>query len=433
MSSILIKSKIVNIVGKIKGNSFAVDSIWAILGNITSKGMSIFGVMLVARFLEKDLFGQFGTVKGTLTSIAIFTSLGLGYTSTKFISDFKLNAPHKLRSLFNFTINFTALLGFIVSVFVFFLSEFISLKISGNSDLSKYFKLLSIWVVFNTLTIIQVGMLSGYKAFKEMAKINLYIGFFAFISSVLLTFFFSIWGALISLLLTQIFNWLLNFILLKKITPSQNSDELTKKEKYDIIKFTLPISLQEATFSIASWLNLVLLLKYGGYGEVGVYQAAFQWAFIILFIPGILRNVILTHLSENTNDEKNHDKILKRTLLINLIVTILPVGLIYIFSSFIIEFYGDTYSNMKSVLLVVSTATIFMSLSNVYSQAYMSKDKNWLMFCFRLLRDGGIIGVFILLNRSGNQVSYNLGLSILIMNLFFFLIMMITYGYIKKV
>ncbi|WP_010523468.1 oligosaccharide flippase family protein [Aquimarina agarivorans] len=409
------------LIDKIKSNSFAMDSFWAVAGNIVAKGASILGVILIARILGKDLYGEFGSVKNTLTNIAIFSSLGFGYTSTKFVSEYLYDKKEYIGALSKFVINFTFLVSLVTSIFLFFLADFVSNKMVGDDSLVLYLKLLSVWVIFYTVTVVQIGILAGYKAFKEMAKINLIVGVFGFIASVALTYYYMLIGALIALLLTQIVNFSANFILCRK--KIQKSDKkISIQEKWNLLKFTFPISLQESVYALSSWLSVVLLLKYGNYGDVGLYSAAIQWSVVILFVPGILRNVILTHLSGNLKNVESHNKILKRTLILNLVLTLTPTVIVALLSSFIAGFYGKTYEGLQIVLVTVVTSTIFMSMSNVYAQAYMSKDKNWLMLFFRLIKDFGALLLFVNLNRSFTNVPLNMACSVLIMNIIFLFI-----------
>ena len=84
-------------------NNLIVDSFWALLGNVVFKGLSLLGGILVARLLGKNIFGEFSIIKTTFISIAFITTLGFGYTATKFVADYKKNHPEKLYAIFKFT------------------------------------------------------------------------------------------------------------------------------------------------------------------------------------------------------------------------------------------------------------------------------------------------------------------------------------------
>ena len=94
--------------------------------------------------------------------------------------------------------------------------------------------------------------------------------------------------------------------------------------------------------------------------------------------------------------------------------------------------YGVTFEGLKNLISIAVFTTVFTSMSNVLSQAYMSKGKNWLMFLLRFIRDFGVILLFFLFIRCHSfGVAESLIISGLIMNVIFLLIMFIIYQ--KKV
>lgn len=65
----------------------------------------------------------------------------------------------------------------------------------------------------------------------------------------------------------------------------------------DLLKFSFPIALQEISYAICNWAGILLLTKMSSLSEVGLYTATAQWNAVITMIPGMLANVVLSHLS----------------------------------------------------------------------------------------------------------------------------------------
>ena len=65
------------------------------------------------------------------------------------------------------------------------------------AHLAMPLRILSILIIFNGLTTTQTGIIAGLGDFKELAKINAYVGGITFLSSVALTYYFSLEGALL--------------------------------------------------------------------------------------------------------------------------------------------------------------------------------------------------------------------------------------------
>lgn len=410
----LLKSKLVN------------DSFWALFGNIMGKGLALAAGIIVARFLGKDIYGEYGIIRNTLMSLAIFSTFGLGYTATKYVAEYKNCKPEYIKIILKYCINITLIVSGIMALLLLISANYISENILNAPHLTIPLRLVAVWIVFNAVTTTQIGILAGFNEFKGMARVNTITGVATFITSLVFTYLWKLEGALIALLISQILNWYLNLILVKKHKSKLFSDELSKKNLIkEIINFSLPVALQEATYSATTWLTSLLLIKLSSFGQLGLFTAAIQWNAIILFIPGILRNVILSHLSESVNNQKQHIRVLKLTLFINFLVTFTLSVSVFFMADLIVGFYGPTFLGLKEVIRIALIITIFSSLSNVYTQAYLSKGKSWLIFLIRFMRDAGVLllSYFLLLNTEGNLGAMALIYSSLILDIFFLLLL----------
>ena len=72
----------VSILYRIKKSQLFKDSFWAISGNGISYGLLLLGGIFIARFLGKDLYGEYGVIKTTMFNIASIATFGLNFTST---------------------------------------------------------------------------------------------------------------------------------------------------------------------------------------------------------------------------------------------------------------------------------------------------------------------------------------------------------------
>ncbi len=422
MANVILKKQLLNLFK----NKLIVDSIWALLGNIIFKGLSLFAGIIVARILGKDIFGEFSIIKSTFISLGLFVSFGLGYTATKFVADYKDKYPEQLRGIFHFiqksVIIFSSLICCIVLVF----AKKIAVDILENEALGQYLALVSILVILNSLNLLYIGFLAGLGLFKKMAKVNTFIGFFAFTTSVAFTYYLGLKGALLALVFVQGMNVIINYRLIRK--QIRNVKQIkNKKTNKKILTYSLPIAIQEAVYAVMSWLISFLIIYFSSFGELGMYIAAIQLNAVILFIPGILRNVVLSHLSEVQNDNKKHRSILNTILIINFLATLVPCAIIFMFNDYVASLYGESFSGLGNLIRISIFTTIFVSISNVYAQAYMSKNLNWTMLSFRIIRDIGTIILFVILINQNIMGARSMIISNLILGVVFMFIMISYY------
>lgn len=375
------------IINRIVYSSLFKDSFWALFGNIIGKGLALITGIIVARFLGNEAYGEYGMLKNNLTMITIFSSLGLGYTATKFIAEADNNKSNDIHNIHKAVSLITFCFSVIVALIIFLFSEFISIWLE-IPDLLGLLRITTIAVVFNALNATQTGELSGFGAYKKIAYNNIITGVFTFVLTVFFVYYWGISGAVWALVISLFINCVLNLLSLTKfIEFNRSSFVLNKKLVKKIVKFSLPVALQESTYAFTHWGSSLIMIKLAGYGEVGIYSVATQWMAVMLFVPAALRNVILSHLSKNNNDMNTNKVVFRRMIIINILTTSIPFIIIALSSRIICSLYGPTYIGLQSVLNICMFTTIVNSITSVYTQNMIALDQNWYLFISRLFRD----------------------------------------------
>ncbi len=149
----------------------------------------------------------------------------------------------------------------------------------------------------------------------------------------------------------------------------------------------------------------MLLTKLSSSSQVGLYTAAAMWNGVITFIPGLLSNVILSHLSGTAGDKASHRHTLKTMLGVNFITTIIPFAAVYLLAGLITGFYGPTFTGLESVLRIMTLATVFSACSTVLYSELISRGHNWLSFLCRIMQEGTLfaVGWVLLVKWSGQS------------------------------
>jgi O-antigen/teichoic acid export membrane protein len=412
---------------KFTSNLFIQDSFWALTGSLLAKGSGLFASIFVARLLGSELFGGYGMIKNIIISTTIFSTFGLAYTSTKFISENIENKSLVLR-LVNTILIISGSFSFTIGFFIFFYGEFISINILNSAGLINSVKIASLIIVLTAISSTQTGIIAGLGKFKNLARSNFLIGISTIVFSISLSYFFKLDGAVFGLLVIQFVSILLFGLIISKNLLKEGNEQFSYStiDFKSLIKISLPVALQEGAYSLLYFLNFWIIIKFSSYSELGIYSASMQWYAIILFIPGILRNVVLSHLSQVSKTKGEKKVVLKKTVIFNFLITLLPAIILTFFSGYIVDFYGVTFLKMKPILIVGLFASIFSSVGNVYSQAFISSGQTWELFFIRLFRDGGtsILAFYLIYISNGQSAAFHLAVSLL---LFHFLSSIIMY------
>ncbi|GHT64472.1 lipid III flippase [Bacteroidia bacterium] len=384
------KEKLNVFTNKLKTSTLAKDSLWALMGSVSSNVLSLTAGIVVARFLGKDVFGEYGMVKITLLEMAVFSTFGLGYTITKYIAQYKKKHPEYIRQIVRFSTYSTLIISGIIALSVLIFAQNLAIFMKAQ-HLATILRISAIAIIFNAITTVQTGILSGFAAFKIIAINKFISGIIIFLLSVILTYFYGIEGAIIALTISLLCNVIINYISVQKVLVAYTVIQKNRQLNKEILRFSLPIALQESSFAIMYWLTTFLIVKLSNYGELGIYNAALQWGAIIAYIPSTLSNVMLSYFSASINNIKTHNKTVNRMLLLVGLTTLAPFLFVFVFSRFITSLYGNTFISMNSILSIVMFTAITNAVANVYKQEFISQERNWLLFILRIIRDTFII------------------------------------------
>ena len=352
-------------------------------------GLSLLAGILIARLMGKDLYGEYGMIKNTLLYVAIISTFGLGITATKFIAESIAVSICRVKNVYAGTLVASLSISFLMAAVLFLganeIASFIKLP-----TLVCSIKIVAFILIFNSVNTAQMGIMAGASMFREIAYSRVIYGLCVLLFSVVLFYYWGFNGAVLALLGSYFLSCVVNFFYIRK-RLRLSIGQICGLDTFKTIKFLLsssiPIFLYELIYAITRWVNSYLIGTHVNYGELGIYTAASQWGVVILFIPNILRSVVLSHLSKSASNKRSHQRVLFLMLLVGTLATLLPAIIIALGANFIVQFYGETYHSMVFVLRLVALATIFDCWVELLSQEYISVNKAWLMSGARTVAD----------------------------------------------
>ncbi|MBQ9138117.1 MAG: oligosaccharide flippase family protein [Alistipes sp.] len=395
-----------NIISAIRDNRIMRDSSWAVIGSAVSKCAAMVVGIIIARLLGVEAFGEYGMVKSTLFYIAVFSTFGLGSTATRYMAQCEEQDYSSIANIIRNSISITLITSLVMAVLLFTCAQYIT----DEPHLISILRYTALIVIFNAINTTQLGLLSGLKLFRTIAINNTISGFATLILGIALTYYLNLVGAVMSLFATTFLQCILNQIALHKylVKAREASDKSAQKSSItsikNLFKFSLPIALQESVYASASWIRIMMITSFAGYDELGLYTATNQCHLIIIFIPNVLRNVILSHLSSSLKDDSHHKQTFSTMLKINLISALLPALFIALLSPVIEQIYGDSFVGLAPVIVVCAISSIFESICDIYVQEFISQGRNWINFVGYVFRNyGSLLVALPLLMKFGNH------------------------------
>lgn len=368
------------------GYRLAKGAFWSLAGAIISRSLALLSSIIVARILGKEGFGELGIIQSTIGMFGVFAGFGLGLTATKHVAEFKNKDPERTGRIIGLS-NVSAIIsGGVMALILIIIAPWLASKTLAAPHLAEYLQIGAGLLFLSAVTGAQTGALSGFEAFKTIAKVNFWSGITNFPLIVFGVYMGGLKGAVWGLVAGMAVNWLLNKIALKDETERANI-KINFKEFRQELKvlwnFSLPAFLSGIMVSPVNWIcNAMLVNQPNGYVEMGIFNAANQWFTALLFIPGILGSALLPILSEQMG--LNNRPLSKKALTLSIKLngaSVLPLVMVgCLISPFIMQLYGETFSEAWPTLVIVLLTAGLLSIQTPVGNIIAASGRMWLGF-----------------------------------------------------
>ena len=362
-----------------------------------ARGFIVLGMLIAARILGRELFGQLGIVYETVMALQVFAVSGLGITATTFVARCLHAEPERVPQIMLLCYGFTAFTGGIFAIAIFVGSPWIAAVVLAAPMLADELSLGGPMALLVALVAVQAGMLIGFKAFRDMAMAN-FLGGIA--SATLLpmgAYRAGVEGALYGLGTAFALQALLNYVLIRRALRRHGLRmrfSVPLAELPLLWRFSLPSVLTVALWTLATWIASVLLVRQpNGMAEMGLLAAANQWFSALLFVPRVLTQVLLpTYAERLAGDRPGEAGALALRSASILILCIAPiVALLMIFSPVIASLYGPDFANGGAVFAVVFLAAGVMAPYGALTNYLVARLRMWTRFAISLLWTGVLL------------------------------------------
>jgi O-antigen/teichoic acid export membrane protein len=338
-------------------------------------------------------FGAYGMVQSTLEMFGLFAGFSLGATSSKYLAAYKTKDKEKASRILSLTNTFTIISSGIIGLVIYLSSSWIADETLKRIDLAPLLSLGALYLFISTQNNVQIGSLGGFEAFKETAKINSLQGILTPVVAIPLVYFFSLRGAIISLIVTSLVGYVLCRIVLNKKCKEFNIDikrfDRSSFKEWPIIwHFSIPLLASGLLVMPVIWItNAILVNQVNGYKELGLFNAANQWRVFIIFIPQILSTVMLPMFSAAYSNKRDseYNKIFEINLKLTWMIALPATSIAILIKEPLGAIFGRQYINVK-YLVVILMVTAFLNIVNsVVGTALIGSGRAWIGAAFNLV------------------------------------------------
>jgi len=363
---------------------------WSMAGAVISRGLILVASILVARILGKTGYGELGIIRTTVGMFGVFAGFGLGLTATKHVAEYCRSDPERAGRIIGLSGIFAMLTGGLMAMGLFVFAPWLAEHTINAPHLAGVLRIGALILFIDALNGAQTGALSGFEAFRTIARVNLFVGLISFPLLVAGAYFGGLTGVVWALAINLGVNWLLNHLALRKEARRYGVPFTLRGcgSEWPILwRFSLPTALTFALPGPVNWLGAALLVnRPGGYGEMGIYSAANQWFAMLLFLPGLLGQVVLPILSERfgQKDIRQAMKIMFLAMKVNLLIVVPLILVASIASPYIMNLYGEGFRNGWPTLVVVLLTAGLLAVQTPVGQIIVASGKMWIGFAMNV-------------------------------------------------
>ena len=359
---------------------------WSVMGTLVARALGLAAAILAARIIGKVVYGELGIIQGTVGMLGTLAGFGMSTTASKFVAELRKKDPVRAGRI----IAISSLTSWSISLMLAALLVVLSPWLCGHTlaapQLTGYVRLSAPLLVLGGINGAQVGVLLGFEAFKNIARVNCLTGLLNFPLVVGGAFFFGLPGVICGMVLGQALGCLLNLRALQHearqhgVTISYSS---CVTELPVLWQFSIPSVLSELMISAVGWSTATMLVRQAnGYSEMGAFSAANQWFNAAFWLPMMIGGVALPILSERLGAKDNHNsaKLLWLSVKINAVVVVPIVACGCLASPYIMASYGKGFRTAWPTLIAVLLTAGILSLEFPLGQYLSASGRMWLGF-----------------------------------------------------
>lgn len=341
-------------------------AIWSILSAVASSGMNLLAMMVLARMLGKESYGQLAVIQSTLAMAAVFAGIGLSTTATRYVAELRQVAPARLGNLLYQLQRITAYVAAALTLFIVLFSSNLASDVLGKGSIGHLLAFAVISVFFVSLDSLYKGILLGLEETKAFAIASSIGSLLAAPTMIIGGIVYGLTGVACAISVGALLQFAISrYLTCKRLQAHQVSirKNADSAEWQALKDFALPSFLAGLLYPFVYWISNVMLVRTPhGFAEMALLGIAMQWFNAIMFLPNYAGRIVLPILTSIHVEKKNLDivSVIKLGVIANLLMTI-PVSLgVGLLSKMIMTTYGSGFIEGWPVLVLAALVAVIV-------------------------------------------------------------------------
>lgn len=362
---------------------YATGVLWAAAAAVMTQGGIYACAIIGARILGRETYGQLAAIQNIAIACANISTVGLGVTATKYVSEFRQTDTEKVGRILGLCFMITVITGTVLAASVMLSADVIASRMFGNPPLAPSVRASTLYVLFFAMNAYQIGTLMGLEAFRNLALAALIQSTAASALTLALTWRFGLIGAAGALSASAACSWVIHQIILLRVCRAfsiRRRLDGAWEERALLTSFALPAVLAGILGSSVLWVSSVLLVRQvHGFAEMAMYNAANMLRNLVLYLPGLGAKVAAPILS-NLRGLRNADtyvRVWSGNLMASALAATLTAGVLAAGAPALLKVFGRDFTGGQTVALILLLSGIVEVLCVGFYQVILSCGRMW--------------------------------------------------------
>lgn len=367
---------------------FARGASWNLAGFASFRALSAVAMLLVARFLGPQAYGELGMIQSTARLFAVYGGMPFAVASTKFLAEHRKRNPGKAARIFRLLQLASGISCTLVAVALIVSSSGLAEGSLDRPELALPLAFAAVLLWFTAYGLVQEASLAGFEQFRPLAFANIWKGVATIALTAPLAYWYGVTGAIGGMTAAAAVGFAVCFVALRRAyrqsgLPRDVKIRDVKPEIPLIWRFALPGVLSAVMIAVLSWVGRTILVHQdGGYAALGLFEAANQWRAPLTFLPIVLVRVALPILAEahgrgDAGDFRSALSMQMTTICgISLPISILIAG----FSEPLSAFYGAHFPGLATLMPILALVGFGNAMTDSLRRVFDSTDRRWISF-----------------------------------------------------
>ncbi len=366
------------------GGRLARGAFWSLMGTALSKVLSTVSWVIVGRMLGKTGFGEVGMIQNTVGIFGAAAGFGMGMAATKYVAEYRSTDPDRAGRFLALASAATWITSGVLSLVLLAMSGWLARETLAAPHLAPLLQVSTLLLLFSGVTGAQTGALSGFEAFKVIARVNIFVGLLSFPCLVLGAWWGGVGGALWGLIASTVIGAVWNWTALR--TEARRVGVQVRyrgcwSEARVFWDFNLPGMLNTIFTALVVWAVGAILVRHAdGFGGLGIYNAVQRIRLIPENIAAMLLAPMLPILSDSfaRRDMAVYGKTLLFAYVVSCVV-IIPLAMLQISAPWLTLLpYGSQFQGGDpQVVIWIMAWTISYALTWPMGSILISMGRIW--------------------------------------------------------